>query len=196
MDIFNTFFYSSGAIEGQHFRKTGKLIQLSEQNLIDCVNDCGCGGCSLSEAYQYVQMNGINTADEYPTPYMAEDGLCQSDNSNIISIIDYHRITEGDEAELQEAIASVGPISVSIDARHSSFYQYSSGIYNEPDCSSSDLHHDVLVVGYGTDENGQDYYIVKNWWGPDWGENLGYFRLIRNFSNNCGIATRAMYPIL
>lgn len=189
-----------GAIEGQYFRETGKLIPFSEQNLVDCVSQlypyCGdCGGCHLSDAYEYIQFNGINKASDYPTPYQAEQGICRSNISSAIMINNYHRIPKGDEGILKEAIAAIGPISVSIDSRHDSFHFYSSGVYYEPECDSYDLHHAVLVVGYGITDHGQEYYIGKNSWGDGWGED-GYFKIARNRSNHCGIATGAVYPIL
>lgn len=87
--------------------------------------------------------------------------------------------------------ATAGPVSVALNADY--FSQYAGGIFNEPYCNG-DLNHGVLVVGYG-EENGQAYWLVKNSWGPTWGEN-GYIKIAKNNGNQCGIANDATYPIL
>lgn len=187
-------FSAVGAIEGAHFNKTGKLVSLSEQNLVDCEKmDAGCFGGFMDHAFTYVIKNkGIDTESTYP--YKAKDGQCIFKSKNVgATISSYVDIKSGSEKQLMEATAKVGPISVAIDAGHGSFQSYSSGIYYEPECSSSTLDHGVLVVGYGT-EDGTDYWLVKNSWGLSWGLE-GYIKMARNKDNNCGIASLASYPL-
>jgi cathepsin L len=190
-------FSTTGSVEGAYFLFGGKssLISSSEQELVDCSGSFGNDGCDgglMDNAFQYIMSkNGINRESTYP--YTAQDGSCNSKPTNIgASIKNFVDVQSQDEASLVSAI-NKQPVSVAIDASQSSFQFYSSGVYYEPSCSSTQLDHGVLAVGYGT--QGSDYYIVKNSWGSSWGQN-GYILMSRNKDNNCGIATAASYPTL
>ncbi|XP_028675290.2 procathepsin L-like isoform X3 [Erpetoichthys calabaricus] len=190
-------FSATGALEGQHFKRTKTLVSLSEQQLVDCSSNYGNYGCNgglMVNAFKYIKENGgIDTEESYP--YKARDGKCRFNPQTIgAKCSGYKNIKSRSEKGLQQAVATVGPISVAIDAGQMSFQLYKRGIYNEPDCSSTDLNHGVLAVGYGT-EKGHDYWLVKNSWGLRWG-NKGYIQMSRNKKNQCGIATDASYPVV
>jgi len=188
-------FSTVASLEGQTFNSTKKLVSLSEQNLIDCsgkYGNQGCDGGLMDQAFEYIMANkGVDTEKSYP--YKAVDQKCKFNRATVgATVTGYVDIPSGDEDALMDALATVGPISVAIDASQPSFQLYSAGIYDEPECSSDSLDHGVAAVGYGTSSDG-DFYIVKNSWAAGWGMK-GYIQMSRNKNNQCGIATQASYP--
>nr|CAI5847974.1 unnamed protein product [Callosobruchus analis] len=141
---------------------------------MDCSTSYGneaCNGGLMTQAFEYVKNNGINSEADYP--YEHKKGSCRFQKNKSVTKVG----------------KSVGPISVGIDA--SSLSAYGGGVYNPRSCSEVQLNHGVLAVGYG-DTGNQEYWIVKNSWGASWGEN-GYVRMARNHNNKCGIVSMANY---
>lgn len=132
--------------------------------------------------------------------YLNANGACHVLDDGVAkgaSLAGYVNVTAGDLAAFNDAISTVGPLSVSIDATPDDFYFYSGGLYNNVDCKSgeNDLDHTVLAVGYSTPDGGNGKYVtVKNSWSTHWGED-GYVR-IQQEGNLCGVATAATYAIL
>lgn len=190
-------FSTTGALEGQHARKYGKLVSLSEQNIVDCTQSYGNKGChggNMDKSFQYVIDNGgIDTESSYP--YVGQVQSCHFKKSLVGSgCSSYEDIPRGDEMRLQDAVAKEGPVSVGVDAKNIYFRFYSHGVFDYDGCSSKTLNHGMLVVGYGT-RGDQDYWLVKNSWGRRWGKD-GYIEMSRNKNNQCGIASMASYPVL
>ncbi len=192
-------FSTSGAVEGAWAIQNNVLYNLSEQELIDCSDSYGNQGCkggSMNLAYKYIIDNGLCANLSYP--YVAQNNICQKNNcESIVKISDYSQVTVNNEKALKRSLYK-RPISVAIQANKRSFQMYQSGIYSDLDCGTQ-LDHGVLLVGYGYDLlNNMDYWIVKNSWGPSWGEN-GYIRILRNTEDErglCGIAMQPSYPIV
>jgi len=191
-------FSTTGSLEGQWVKQRGSLVSLSEQQLVDCSGSYGTQGCQggfMDNAFNYIRdIGGIATESSYP--YTARQGSCRYDGSmKAASLSSWTDVSYGSEQALASALSQVGPISVAIDASQRGFQQYHQGVYYDPYCSSSQLNHAVLAVGYGGEWGGDSYWIVKNSWGYSWG-NGGYINMAKDRGNHCGIANTASYPNL
>ncbi|XP_029308131.1 cathepsin S, ortholog2, tandem duplicate 1 [Cottoperca gobio] len=189
-------FSAVGALEGQLAKTTGKLVDLSPQNLVDCSTKYGNHGCKggfMHKAFQYVIDNqGIDSDASYP--YKGQSQQCRYNPAyRAANCSKYSFLPQGDEGTMKEALATIGPISVAIDATRPRFAFYRSGVYDDKSCTQK-VNHGVLAVGYGS-LNGEDYWLVKNSWGSTFGDH-GYIRMARNKKNQCGIALYGCYPIM
>jgi len=186
-------FSTTGSVEGAHQIKNGKLVSLSEQQLVDCSKNGnqGCNGGLMDYAFEWIisrGSKGITTEAAYK--YTAKDGTCKTTTMPTgATVASYTDVPSGQEDQLMPAITK-GPVSVAIEADQSCFQFYSSGVLNNPACGEQ-LDHGVLLVGYGT-QGSTNYWKVKNSWGASWGES-GYIRMIRD-ENQCGIDLAASYP--
>jgi C1A family cysteine protease len=189
-------FSTTGSVEGIHALKTGKLISLSEQELVDCSGSAGNQGCNggiMQDAFTWIKGNGgICTESAYP--YTATDGTCKkSQCTSAVDITGFVNVAVNSEAALQAGVA-LQPVSVAVDAGGMDWQFYSGGVLS--DACGTQLDHGVLAVGYGS-QNGTPYWLVKNSWGASWGES-GYILLKRGSGSGnpgeCGIAMDASYP--
>ncbi|XP_031285684.1 vignain-like [Pistacia vera] len=184
------------AVEGINKIKTGQLLSLSEQELVDCDKDNhGCDGGLMEQALDFIaKSDGLTNEESYP--YTARDGSCELPKKNAPEVIidGYEMVPESDENSLMKAVANQ-PVAVAIDAGGKDFQFYSEGVFNG-DCGT-ELNHGVAIVGYGETQDGTNYWIVKNSWGTDWGEK-GYLRMQREINAEeglCGITLEASYPV-
>jgi cathepsin L len=151
----------------------------------------GCDGGNVDVAYLWVlRYQGGYFNREVDYPYTAKAGKCSFNSTLKLTVLsDYGSIAKSETA-LVNALYELGPITAAIDASHSSFTLYTNGIYNETACSTTNLNHQFLLVGWGV-----GYFLAKNSFGTSWGEK-GYIRMTRNGSNQCGIASETVLPFI
>ena len=184
-------FSATAAIEGAHFMQTGQLLRLSEQQLVDCDRQSeGCNGGLQEYAMDYLESNQQELESDYP--YTAKDGQCQTSAAKgKVLVAQIHDVQPESVDQLKAAIA-VGPTSVTVEADKLVFQMYMKGIFNSEKCGT-ELDHAITAVGFGT-EDGQDYYIVRNSWGAQWGEE-GYIRIAAVEGKGiCGIQQVSLFP--
>jgi len=190
-------FSATGSMEGAHAISTGKLVSLSEQQLMDCSTSFGnnsCNGGLMDYAFKYAEGVAMDTEESYP--YTAKDGKCHNETGTAsFEVKSFQDVTVNDPQALMEAVA-LGPVSIAVDAASLGWQLYHGGILKHF-CGTS-LDHGVLLVGYGT-EGKNDFWIVKNSWGAGWGEK-GYLRILRQMDKKgpgvCGLQQSASYPIV
>ncbi|KAG8053048.1 hypothetical protein GUJ93_ZPchr0001g31794 [Zizania palustris] len=189
-------FAAAAAIEGLHKIKTGELVSLSEQVMVDC--DTGSNGCSGGRSDTALNLvaarGGIASEEKYP--YTGVKGSCDVGKllfDHSASLSGFNTVPPNDERQLALAVARQ-PVTVYIDAGARDFMFYKGGIYKGP-CTSR-VNHAVTIVGYCEGFGGDKYWIAKNSWSNDWGDQ-GYVYLAKDVwspQGTCGLATSPFYP--
>lgn len=185
-------FSTTGSTEGAVAIATGKLVSLSEQQLVDCAKaegNKGCEGGLMDYGFEYIIKNGgIDTEADYG--YTAKDGRCNAAKAakHAAEIKSYQDVRSDDESDLVKAVTKQ-PVSVAIEADQTAFQHYKTGVFDST-CGTK-LDHGVLAVGYTADA-----WIVKNSWGLTWGDK-GYIQMKRGVSKKgiCGIAMQPSFPV-
>jgi C1A family cysteine protease len=185
-----------GHLEALYYIKYGIHKTFSEQQLVDCDSyDDGCDGGEFLPAYKWIKENeGLESEDDYP--YSAKEQTCsQTQSKNIVKIIDYQLLETTDEEIIKQYLYEVGPLAIGVNAYPLNWYAYGVIDWGNDNCAHDDINHAVILVGYGHDnEEGLDYWRIRNSWGADWGEK-GYFRLSRG-KGTCGVNMHVSYATL
>lgn len=183
-------FSAVGAVEGAWQIAGNPLVSLSEQQLLDCSSRYGNNGCSggtMDYSFLYIISNGLTSDANYP--YTAKQGTCQT-NTIIASITSFNDVSPNSPSALYTAVAQQ-PVSVAVDADPAIWQNYKGGVISR-NCGT-ELNLGVLVVGYNSNSN-PAYWIVKNAFGQNWGEN-GYIRLaVVDGQGVCGVQMAPSYP--
>ncbi|KAL8141207.1 hypothetical protein V2J09_007228 [Rumex salicifolius] len=191
-------FSTTGALEGANFLSTGKLVSLSEQQLVECDHECdpeednscdsGCNGGLMNSAFEYIlKAGGLQREADYP--YTGTDrGTCKFDKTKIAASVANFSVISLDENQIAANLVKNGPLAVAINAVYMQTYI---GGVSCPYICSRHLDHGVLLVGFGSSGYApvrfkeKPYWIIKNSWGGNWGED-GYYKICRG-RNVCGV---------
>ncbi|XP_063703571.1 uncharacterized protein LOC134833241 [Culicoides brevitarsis] len=170
-------FSTLAAVEYAHWKKTGEVIDLSEQNLVDCVynNYDGCQGGWMADSMNYIEKNSIATEADYPYARAKHSGPCKADK-----VRKHHikmkpgkaniKIEDNDDA-IKDALHKYGVLAICVDVLDWNFLYGFKDVFVHKNYNQVKCQHAVNLVGYNT-----GYWIVKNQWGTDWG-NQGYIYL-------------------
>jgi cathepsin L len=177
---------------------------MSEQQFVDCdtANDHGCEGGLMDYAFEFAENHSICSEDSYS--YKGVDESCPSDLETTCDVCvkkgdvtGFKDVKSNDVDSMVQAI-SEGPVSVAIEADQSVFQFYKSGVVTSDECGEN-LDHGVLAVGYGTDDDGTEYWLVKNSWGETWADS-GYVKIAKALNSDgeseCGILSQPSYPVI
>nr|XP_021198070.2 procathepsin L-like isoform X1 [Helicoverpa armigera] len=183
-------FSSTGNIESQYAKKHGSMLELSEQQILDCDRGSnGCRGGFMTSAFSsIIQMGGIESESSYP--YAGRQQYCRfNPRRAVVRLTGCYQYTLRSQEKLKQILYSQGPISIGVKA--SNFNAYKGGVMRDEMCNAGDVNHAILLVGYGV-ENGMPYWLAKNSWGERFGEQ-GYIKFQRGDGHDsCGLMNGLM----
>jgi len=161
-------FSATETIESYFAIAGNALTQMSMEQIVDCdTTDQGCNGGFPENAYQYVQgAGGIETYADYPyTAEGGESGSCNFNSADVVATVSSYQSINGETGLYQQA-STAGPVSVCVAA--DTWQTYTGGVITTCDTS---VDHCVQLTGYANYGSSSAYWIVRNSWGTDWGEN-------------------------
>jgi len=172
-------FAAAETLESYYALASDNLVQLSQQQILDCTENpqhCGgsggCGGGTVELAYaQIVKQGGLASEWTYPyLSYFGDANVCNSTRAVPVAVMTgFVNLPANQQVPIINHLATEGPLAISVDA--SKWFLYESGVFDGCNQTNPDLDHAVQLVGYGTDDSLGDYWIVRNSWTPAWGES-------------------------
>jgi cathepsin L len=183
---------ATGMLESFYAIKNKRTFtEFSIQEMLDCTSAyTGLPGSCYGGSHSFAMYFAYNYAMNYETDYplIGTQGICKLDLPEVSELL----MTKGvypviSEMEFKSSVTpqelydilTNGPVAINIDASIDEFLFYSSGILSYA-CNAERSNHIMLLVGYGFDqESQQEYWLVKNSWGVNWGEK-GYARLLKS----------------
>lgn len=187
-------FSASQTFESHLAIKTNTPVQeLSTEQILSCApnpDECGgkgkCDGSTQPLAFDYTKTVGLTTEKNWPYTGWSGTVVCEDEKYDKVAYnTGYTILPTNDYTALMDAVANVGPVAISLAGASNGFQFYGGGVLSE--CNDYVMNHAVQLVGYGSD-NGKMYWLVRNSWGADWGEN-GYIRIERHGEGRepCGV---------
>uniref|UniRef100_A0A914E2T5 Uncharacterized protein n=1 Tax=Acrobeloides nanus TaxID=290746 RepID=A0A914E2T5_9BILA len=180
-------FATAATVESAYAIKYHELRNLSTQQLLDCdFSNGACDGGNVERAFRYVHEHGLMTWEDYP--YVAQrQNSCLLHGNKTTSLAVAYQLNP-DELSIIDWLVNYGPVNIGINVPPD-MKPYAGGIYHpsDYDCMGKILGtHALNIVGYGTSDAGEKYWIIKNSWGQNWGIEKGYYYMARGI-NSCGV---------
>ena len=192
-------FSATEAVESAYALAGNDLVVMAPQEIVDCAyglfTNHGCKGGWYYYAYDWLKKNQTMREADYPyySGYSGREYNCAYNESKGVTNVSSYTHVSGNASSIKAALAK-GPVNVALSAGNYVFMYYQGGIISEYSGCPTSADHAVVAVGYG-EENGQEYYIVRNSWGSGWGEQ-GYVRISTGggYYGVCGINTAVYQP--
>nr|XP_018907831.1 PREDICTED: digestive cysteine proteinase 2-like [Bemisia tabaci] len=175
-------FAVAGAIEIVYAKQRRKILDLSEQEIVDCsqpFGNAGCDGGDFTETFKFIKNRSLTS--ESQNPYVGKETKICKRAKGVVSVKSWSHLKG--RANILAALKKNKALLAGVNADSRAFQVYKKGVMKVPTCDPNVLDHAVVIVGFRI-EKGQTIYDVRNSWGTKWGERKGHFQIA---NNDCGI---------
>lgn len=181
-------FAAIAAYEAAHHIRNGENADMSEQHVLSCSRAGSCKGGFYDTAFKWMLKTGVGT--ETDIPYQNADGVCKPTYKGNYRTVSWGYVSDTQKmpltSEIKRAVCRYGVVAAAM-AVTDAFTAYTEGVFNEN--SKEQVNHAVAIVGWDDRKNA---WLVKNSWGPGWGED-GYVWM-RYRTNSIGYAASWIRP--